>query len=98
MSDATLRQVLKASLDDLRANGLYKRERQIESPQGTAIRVNGRDVINFCAHNYLALAHHPDGVAAAHEGLKQHGYGLSSVRFICGTQTLHRDLEQTVAR
>jgi glycine C-acetyltransferase len=98
MSDATLRRVLHTSLDDLRAKGLYKRERQIESPQGTAIRVNGRDVINFCANNYLGLANHPDVVAAAHEGLKHHGYGLSSVRFICGTQTSHRDLEQTIAR
>ncbi|HTK74546.1 MAG TPA: glycine C-acetyltransferase, partial [Gemmataceae bacterium] len=98
MSDANLRQILTASLEDLRAKGLYKRERQIESPQGTAIRVNGRDVINFCANNYLGLANHPDVVAAAEEGLKQHGYGLSSVRFICGTQTLHRELEQTIAR
>jgi glycine C-acetyltransferase len=98
MSDANLRRVLTASLDDLRAKGLYKRERLIESPQGTAIRVNGRDVINFCANNYLGLANHPEVVAAAREGLSQHGYGLSSVRFICGTQTLHRDLEQTIAR
>lgn len=97
MSDANLRRALKSSLDDLQAKGLYKRERKIESPQGTAIRVNGRDVINFCANNYLGLANHPEVVAAAHEGLKQHGYGLSSVRFICGTQTLHRDLEQTIA-
>jgi glycine C-acetyltransferase len=89
---------LTASLDDLQAKGLYKRERQIESPQGTAIRVNGRDVINFCANNYLGLANHPEVVAAAHEGLEQHGYGLSSVRFICGTQTPHRGLEQTIAR
>src|SRR5438270_7658255 len=98
MSDALLRRVLKASLDDLQAKGLYKRERLIESPQGTAIRVNGRDVINFCANNYLGLANHPAVVAAAREGLDQYGYGLSSVRFICGTQTLHRDLEQTIAR
>jgi glycine C-acetyltransferase len=98
MSDANLRRILTTSLDDLRAKGLYKRERLIESPQGTAIRVNGRDVINFCANNYLGLANHPEVVAAAHEGLKLHGYGLSSVRFICGTQTLHRELEQTIAR
>src|SRR5947208_8269589 len=97
MSDATLRQVLQTQLDDLRAKGLFKRERHIESPQGTAIRVNGRDVINFCANNYLGLANHPAVVAAAREGLDRYGYGLSSVRFICGTQTLHRDLEQTIA-
>src|SRR5438093_2149989 len=98
MSDALLRRVLKASVDDLQAKGLYKRERLIESPQGTAITVNGREVINFCANNYLGLANHPNVVAAAHEGLKRYGYGLSSVRFICGTQELHRDLEQTIAR
>src|SRR5438270_2083957 len=98
MSDALLRRVLKASLDDLQAKGLYKRERLIESPQGTAIRVNGRDVINFCANNYLGLANHPEVVAAAHEGLNQWGFGLSSVRFICGTQDPHRELEQAIGR
>jgi glycine C-acetyltransferase len=98
MSDTRLRQVLRTQLDDLKAKGLYKRERLIQSPQGTAITVNGREVVNFCANNYLGLANHPEIVAAAHEGLKRHGYGLSSVRFICGTQELHRNLEQTIAR
>src|SRR4029079_15317745 len=78
--------------------GLEKRERLIQSPQGTAITVNGKEVINFCANNYLGLANHPALVEPAHEGLRKHGYGLSSVRFICGTQDLHRDLERTIAR
>jgi glycine C-acetyltransferase len=98
MSDTRLRELLRTQLDDLQAKGLYKRERLLQSPQGTAITVNGREVINFCANNYLGLANHPEVVAAAHKGLKRYGYGLSSVRFICGTQELHRDLEQTIAR
>src|SRR5947208_16675884 len=98
MSDTRLRDLLRTQLDDLKANGLYKRERLIQSPQGTAITVNGKEVINFCANNYLGLANHPALVEAAHDGLKKYGYGLSSVRFICGTQELHRDLEQTIPR
>jgi glycine C-acetyltransferase len=98
MSDSKLRQVFRSQLDDLKSQGLEKRERLIQSPQGTAITVNGRQVINFCANNYLGLANHPAIVEAAHEGLNKHGYGLSSVRFICGTQELHRDLERTIAR
>jgi glycine C-acetyltransferase len=98
MSDTHLRQHVRTQLDDLQAKGLYKRERLLQSPQGTVITVNGREVINFCANNYLGLANHPEVVAAAHEGLKRNGYGLSSVRFICGTQEPHRDLERTIAR
>src|SRR5438874_9076830 len=98
MSDAKLRQVLRTQLDDLQAKGLYKRERQIQSPQNPVITVNGREVINFCANNYLGLANHPAIVEAAHEGLKRYGYGLSSVRFICGTQELHKKLEGAIAR
>jgi len=98
MSDARLRENLRTQLADLQAKGLYKRERLIQSPQGTSITVNGKQVINFCANNYLGLANHPEIVAAAHAGLDHNGYGLSSVRFICGTQELHRDLEQTIAR
>ncbi len=93
-----LRAVLQAQLDDLQARGLYKRERQLQGPQGAAIQVNGQEVINFCANNYLGLANHPAIVKAAHEGLDRYGYGLSSVRFICGTQELHKQLEQAVAR
>src|SRR6188768_3485611 len=89
---------LRAQTDGLREGGLYKEERVITSPQRGAIEVGGREVINFCANNYLGLANHPALVEAAHEGLRKHGYGLSSVRFICGTQDLHRDLERTIAR
>src|SRR5689334_20185405 len=74
MSDAKLRQALRTQLDDLQAKGLYKRERQIQSPQNPVITVNGREVINFCANNYLGLANHPAIVEAAHEGLKRYGY------------------------
>src|SRR3954452_17486734 len=98
MSDTRLRELLRNQLDDLKAKGLYKRERQIQSPQRTAITVNDKEVANFCANNYLGLANHPDVAAAAREGLQKYGYGLSSVRFICGTQDLHRDLEQTIAK
>src|SRR4051794_26577938 len=98
MSDKHLRRVLGPQLEDLKARGLYKRERQIQGPQGSAIKVGQREVLNFCANNYLGLANHPAIVQAAEEGLHQYGYGLASVRFICGTQELHKQLEQTIAR
>src|SRR5262249_27086921 len=79
MSDNHLRQVLRPQLEDLRQRGLYKRERQLQGPQGAAIQVAGREVINFCANNYLGLANHPAIVGAAREGLDRYGYGLSSV-------------------
>jgi glycine C-acetyltransferase len=77
--------------------GLYKRERQLQGPQSSGIRVAGRDVINFCANNYLGLANHPDIVAAAKDGLEKFGYGMASVRFICGTQEIHKQFEAAVA-
>jgi glycine C-acetyltransferase len=98
MSDTHLLEVLRPQLDDLHARGLYKRERQLEGPQDAAIRVNDREVVNFCANNYLGLANHPAIVEAAHEGLRRFGYGMASVRFICGTQTLHKQLESGIAR
>ncbi len=98
MSDRHLLQVLRPQLEDLQARGLYKRERRLQGPQGSLIHVNNRDVLNFCANNYLGLANHPALIAAAEEGLKKYGYGLASVRFICGTQDLHKELEQTLAR
>src|SRR5262245_14144417 len=98
MSDARLLGHLRHELDNLRSNGLYKRERLIQTPQGAAIRVSGREVINFCANNYLGLANHPAVVEAAHEGLRRYGYGMASVRFICGTQDLHTQLETALAR
>ncbi len=83
-----------SQLDGIRAGGTYKRERVILSPQGTAIRVaDGQPVLNLCANNYLGLAQHPDVRAAAHAALDQWGYGCASVRFICGTQAVHKQLE-----
>jgi glycine C-acetyltransferase len=89
---------LRAELDGLKAKGLYKAERRIASPQRSGIVVNGAEVVNFCANNYLGLANHPDIVTAALEGVKAWGYGLSSVRFICGTQDIHKRCEQQIAR
>jgi glycine C-acetyltransferase len=98
MSDTHVLQVLRPMLNDLRERGLYKRERQLQGPQGSAIQVGGQEVLNFCANNYLGLANHPAIVEAAHEGLRQYGYGVASVRFICGTQELHKQLEAAVSR
>lgn len=88
---------LRATLDSMAAEGLYKTERMLQSPQGAQIRVNDRSVINFCSNNYLGLASDRRVVAAATETMERWGYGLSSVRFICGTQTIHRELEQRAA-
>lgn len=89
---------LRAELDQTRAAGLYKDERVIVTPQGALIRTgDGREVINLCANNYLGLSSHPRVIEAAHEALRTHGYGLSSVRFICGTQDLHKRLEARIA-
>jgi glycine C-acetyltransferase len=98
MSDRQLIEILRPQLEDLKKAGLYKRERSLQGPQGSAIRVGGREVMNFCANNYLGLASHPAIVAAAEEGLRQYGYGVASVRFICGTQDIHKQLEQAIAR
>lgn len=98
MSDTHLLQVLRPQLEDLKARGLYKRERRLQGPQGSHIQVGGREVLNFCANNYLGLANHPAILTAAAEGLHQYGYGLASVRFICGTQDLHKELEASIAR
>jgi glycine C-acetyltransferase len=87
------------TLAEIRAAGLYKTERVITTPQGVSIRVqDGREVLNFCANNYLGLADHPDVIAAAHRALDDHGFGLASVRFICGTQDLHKELEAAISR
>src|SRR6185437_4877005 len=91
-------QHLLAQLDDIRAAGTCKRERVITSPQDAHIRVgDGRPVLNLCANNYLGLAEHPEVVNAAREALGRWGYGLSSVRFICGTQSIHRQLETKIS-
>ena len=87
-----------ATLNEIREAGLFKSERVITSPQSAEITLaDGRTVLNFCANNYLGLADHPDIIAAAREALDSHGFGMASVRFICGTQDLHKQLEQTIA-
>jgi glycine C-acetyltransferase len=92
-------QHLQSELDGLRAAGLFKAERVITTPQGATVRTSdGREVVNLCANNYLGLSSHPQVIAAAHEALRTHGYGMSSVRFICGTQDLHKNLEERIAR
>lgn len=88
---------LQTELDDIRKAGLYKTERIIESPQGAEILVNGKKVLNFCANNYLGLSSHPKVIAAAHAAIDHRGYGMSSVRFICGTQDIHKELEDKIS-
>jgi len=93
-----MKQDLTNALNEIRQAGLYKNERVLTSPQGPEIQVHGSDpVINFCANNYLGLSNHPRVLAAAHKALDQWGYGLSSVRFICGTQQVHKLLEKKVS-
>ncbi|AFD09449.1 glycine C-acetyltransferase [Solitalea canadensis] len=94
----TLKPVLEAELQNIESAGLYKRERIITTPQGADIKVaGGKEVINFCANNYLGLSSHPKVVAAAKEAIDTHGYGMSSVRFICGTQDIHKELEKKIS-
>jgi len=90
-------QRIQAEIDEIKSSGLYKTERVISSPQGAEIIVNGRTVLNFCANNYLGLSSHPKTIEAAHKYIDSHGYGLSSVRFICGTQDIHKELERKLA-
>lgn len=93
-----LRERLEIELGAIRKDGLYKDERTITTPQGACISVEpGQDVLNFCANNYLGLASHPDVIATAHRALDDHGFGMASVRFICGTQDLHKELERAIA-
>jgi glycine C-acetyltransferase len=94
---STLEQELAGTLADLRETGLYKDEWEIETPQSAHVQVEGRDVLNLCANNYLGLASHPSVIAAAHAALDRWGFGMASVRFICGTQTIHRELEQRIS-
>jgi glycine C-acetyltransferase len=84
-------------LEEIRSSGLFKTERVISSCQGVEIRVNGATVLNFCANNYLGLSAHPRVIEAAHKALDERGYGLSSVRFICGTQDIHKELEKKLS-
>ena len=88
---------IAAELEEIKAAGLFKTERIIASAQGAEILVNGRKVLNFCANNYLGLSSHPKVIEAAHKAVDSRGYGMSSVRFICGTQDIHKELEQKIA-
>jgi glycine C-acetyltransferase len=97
MSYRSFRSVVEQQLNEIRQAGLYKAERSLLSPQGAEIRVAHGNVLNLCANNYLGLANHPDVVQAAVNGLREHGYGMASVRFICGTQDLHKQLEQDIS-
>ncbi|MFI5163902.1 MAG: glycine C-acetyltransferase [Bacteroidia bacterium] len=89
---------LQKELQSIEESGLFKRERVITTKQGAVVKVNGKEVIIFCANNYLGLSSHPKVVEAAHKTLDTHGYGMSSVRFICGTQDIHKTLEQKISR
>jgi glycine C-acetyltransferase len=94
----SMRQLLTEQLEAICRDGLHKDERVITTPQGSSIRVMaGEEVLNFCANNYLGLANHPDVIAAARKALDDHGFGMASVRFICGTQDLHKSLERAIA-
>lgn len=90
---------IQSELKNIESNGLFKKERIITTPQGAQVKVStGEDVIIFCANNYLGLSSHPRVIEAAHKTLDEHGYGMSSVRFICGTQDIHKELEQKIAK
>lgn len=93
----TLKPVLEKELQEIKEAGLYKQERIITTPQGADISANGLEVINFCANNYLGLSSHPKVIEAAKKAIDTHGFGMSSVRFICGTQDIHKELEQKIA-
>lgn len=88
---------IAAELEEIKASGLFKTERIITSPQGAEIMVGNKKVLNFCANNYLGLSSHPKVIEAAHKAIDRRGYGMSSVRFICGTEDIHRELEQKIA-
>jgi glycine C-acetyltransferase len=88
---------LQTEIQEIKDSGLFKAERVITSPQGAEITVGGKRVLNFCANNYLGLSSHPKTIEAAHRYIDSHGYGMSSVRFICGTQDVHKELEQKLA-
>ena len=96
--DENLATRIAKEVEEIKSAGLYKEERIITSPQGAEIMVNGKTVLNFCANNYLGLSSHPQVVEAARQTLETHGYGMSSVRFICGTQDIHKELEKKLSK
>ena len=96
MNENFVKRIAK-EVEEIKTSGLYKTERIISSPQGAEITVNGKTVLNFCANNYLGLSSHPKVIEAAHKAIDSHGYGMSSVRFICGTQDIHKELEKKLS-
>jgi glycine C-acetyltransferase len=98
MAYSAIKTWLDTELDDIRANGLFKEEQVIETPQGSRVTTNEGPRINFCANNYLGLADHPEILEAVSSGLQTHGYGMASVRFICGTQDIHKELEARISQ
>src|SRR5580700_9627582 len=96
MNDSFVKRIA-AELEEIKASGLFKTERIIASAQGAEIMVGGKKVLNFCANNYLGLSSHPKVIEAAHRAIDHRGYGMSSVRFICGTQDIHKELERKIA-
>ena len=96
MNEKLVQRIAK-EVEEIKTSGLYKTERIITSPQGAEIIVNGKTVLNFCANNYLGLSSHPKVIEAAHKAIDHRGYGMSSVRFICGTQDIHKELEEKIS-
>jgi len=92
-----IKEDLQQQLESIRNEGLYKTERIITTPQRVEIVANGKKVLNFCANNYLGLSSHPRVIAAANKTMIEYGFGMSSVRFICGTQKIHKDLEKKLS-
>ncbi len=92
-----MKEHLSKALDELKKAGLYKEERIIESPQGAAIQVKGEEVLNFCANNYLGLSNNPRVIEGSKKMMDRRGFGMSSVRFICGTQDIHKELETVIS-
>ena len=97
MYSENLKHQLQSELNEIEEQGLFKKERIITSPQGPEITVNNKTVLNFCSNNYLGLSSHPEVIKAAKDTLDSHGFGMSSVRFICGTQDIHKELEARIA-
>jgi glycine C-acetyltransferase len=93
----SIQEELQKELESIKSAGLYKKERVITSPQAASIATDGKDVLNFCANNYLGLSSHPEVISAGIEAINTHGFGMSSVRFICGTQDIHKELERKTA-
>ncbi|MFY7861599.1 MAG: glycine C-acetyltransferase [Chitinophagales bacterium] len=97
MYNPAFQEQLRVELENIKNEGLYKTERIITSPQASEIQANGKEVLNFCANNYLGLSSHPEVLKAAKEGIDNYGFGMSSVRFICGTQDIHKELERKIS-